>query len=316
MNIFKKFDLGGSSSVTFPKDMLSAIEEELNKHGFIIINSSAVNTTDIKSLFKLFKEFCKLPVEEKRMYCLNEGILRKNYDHNHIGYVEPLRTNVRNFMGSQDGLNDYWERLSTNKWVFNDDHETKKIFQNSKIGKELYEIMKYVYVQFEATSNIILSMFEQLLELPPLFFADNTSLANDALTVQRYPRSQDSLNNNGLGIHTDDSLFTFIMADSPGVYVEVSPNVWEEPTLSDGDILVNVGDLLSILTSGLYKSTPHKILLQEHERLACSFFKLLNHDYLLKPVGKFGHIENNNVKTYLEHTNDKWRTQRLEEFKV
>ncbi|KAJ9523573.1 hypothetical protein QJQ45_007254 [Haematococcus lacustris] len=63
----------------------------------------------------------------------------------------------------------------------------------------------------------------------------------------------------GVGEHTDYGLLTLLFQDTTGgLQVKNRANVWVEAPPLPATFIVNLGDMLEVMTAGLYRSTPHR----------------------------------------------------------
>ena len=62
-----------------------------------------------------------------------------------------------------------------------------------------------------------------------------------------------------------------------GLQVEVEKNVWIDARPIEGYFVVNIGEMLQIMTGGYYKATPHRVLsppssIENKARLSIPYF--------------------------------------------
>jgi isopenicillin N synthase-like dioxygenase len=77
----------------------------------------------------------------------------------------------------------------------------------------------------------------------------------------------------GVGEHTDYGLLTILKQDKTGGLEVKSKAGWVEAKPIPGAFVCNIGDMLDLITGGLYRSTPHRVNSPpEHDRLSFPFF--------------------------------------------
>ena len=77
----------------------------------------------------------------------------------------------------------------------------------------------------------------------------------------------------GVGEHTDYGLLTLLAQDDIGGLAVKTPHGWIEAPPIHGALVCNIGDMLDRLTSGAYRSTPHRVLnASGRSRLSFPFF--------------------------------------------
>ena len=108
----------------------------------------------------------------------------------------------------------------------------------------------------------------------------------DPLTLFRifhYPRSVGA--GWGVGEHTDYGLLTLLKQDDNGGLQVRSRSRWIEAVPVPGSFVCNIGDMLELLTGGLYKSTPHRVRSSpDSDRLSWPFFFDPSFDARLTPI--------------------------------
>ncbi len=101
------------------------------------------------------------------------------------------------------------------------------------------------------------------LGLPADYF--NTHFTNDPLTLFRifhYPSTEKKpadANLWGVGEHTDYGVLTILKQDSVGGLQIKSKGEWLEAPYIPNTFVCNIGDMLERMTSGYYRSTPHRV---------------------------------------------------------
>lgn len=92
------------------------------------------------------------------------------------------------------------------------------------------------------------------------------------------------------GAHTDYGMFTFLMTDhTPGLQVwrggaEQEDGSWQAVPPVEGAFIVNLGDMLQRWTNDVFKSTAHRVVIQEateEGRYSAPFFYEPNFDTLV-----------------------------------
>lgn len=94
-----------------------------------------------------------------------------------------------------------------------------------------------------------------------------------ALQLNSYPACPDPDRAMGLAAHTDSSLLTIIYQNSTsGLQVHKEGIGWVTVPPIKGGLVVQVGDLLHILSNGLYQSVLHRAVVNRtHHRLSVAY---------------------------------------------
>ncbi|KAL4303430.1 hypothetical protein GQ457_10G011580 [Hibiscus cannabinus] len=90
----------------------------------------------------------------------------------------------------------------------------------------------------------------------------------------------------GLAPHTDTSLITVVnQGNISGLQVYQDGAGWVPVELVEGALVVNVGDLMQIVTNGKFKYVLHRVVVNNTcHRLATSFFLLASSDAKISPL--------------------------------
>lgn len=90
----------------------------------------------------------------------------------------------------------------------------------------------------------------------------------------------------GVGEHTDYGILTILKQDDLGGLQVKSKSHWIEAPPVEGTFVCNIGDMLERMTSGLYKSTPHRVRspTKRQDRLSFPFFFDPNFHTEVKPI--------------------------------
>ena len=113
------------------------------------------------------------------------------------------------------------------------------------------------------------------LDLPEDFFLRSISKPLSRASFVYYPAQpkESTANRFGVGPHTDFGVLTVLSQDDVGgLELQDLDGKWVKAPPMDGSLVVNVGDLLSRWTDGIYRSTPHRVInSKSRERLSLVF---------------------------------------------
>ncbi|MGW0037817.1 isopenicillin N synthase family dioxygenase [Gordonia sp. NPDC003376] len=91
----------------------------------------------------------------------------------------------------------------------------------------------------------------------------------------------------GAGAHTDWGLITLLLQDEVGgLEVQNADGEWIRAPHIPGTFVVNLGDMVPVLTNGLYHSTMHRVLncSSARDRYSVPTFFDLDYEYVIEPV--------------------------------
>lgn len=108
------------------------------------------------------------------------------------------------------------------------------------------------------------------------------------LRLLHYPPSTDTLGI-GAGEHTDYGFITLIHQDAVGgLIIKTRDNAVLPILPEDGYLICLTGEALERITNGSWPATPHKVQSPgERSRYSTAFFFDPNHDYVMRPQGRF-----------------------------
>jgi len=105
------------------------------------------------------------------------------------------------------------------------------------------------------------------------------------LRLIHYPANLDeNSNQKGIGAHTDYECFTMLLPTAPGLEVLNGANEWIDVPLVEDAFVINIGDMLEVLTNGNFIATSHRVRKVEEERYAFPFFFACDYKTEIKPL--------------------------------
>jgi isopenicillin N synthase-like dioxygenase len=122
--------------------------------------------------------------------------------------------------------------------------------------------------------------FEHIVTCPP-----------SKLRLIHYPVDPSAEDAPGIGAHTDYECFTLLLADQPGLEVLNGEGRWIDapPVSIDGEELyvINVGDMLEIMTAGQFVATTHRVRKVREERYSFPLFFACDYATKIRPLPEF-----------------------------
>ncbi|KAL0562043.1 hypothetical protein IC582_002491 [Cucumis melo] len=97
--------------------------------------------------------------------------------------------------------------------------------------------------------------------------------SNQALRMNSYPVCPEPDESIGLPPHSDSSVLTVLYQTTKGLQVLIEGKGWVTVEPVKDALVVQVGDMLHILTNGLYSPSVHQAVVnQTHDRMSTAFF--------------------------------------------
>ncbi|MDP4650353.1 MAG: isopenicillin N synthase family oxygenase [Haliea sp.] len=88
----------------------------------------------------------------------------------------------------------------------------------------------------------------------------------------------------GLGAHTDYECFTILLPTAPGLEVMNGEGRWIDVPLVAGAFVINIGDMLEVLSNGEFVATSHRVRKVAEERYAFPMFCNVDYDVVIQPL--------------------------------
>lgn len=115
--------------------------------------------------------------------------------------------------------------------------------------------------------------FDQLLRHPP-----------SQLRMIHYPFDATAEDRPGIGAHTDYECFTLLFATAPGLQIVDKQGEWADVPLIEGTMIMNVGDMMEIMSNGRYVATRHRVRKVREERYSFPLFHACDYDHVVAPI--------------------------------
>lgn len=142
-----------------------------------------------------------------------------------------------------------------------------------------------------ALGRKLFSGFALTLGLPEDYFESMVSCPPAKLRLIHYPHDAEAEDRPGIGAHTDYECFTLLLSDKPGLEVLNEEGEWiDAPPVTEGDeeaLVINIGDMLEVLTAGQFVATSHRVRKVAEERYSFPLFFACDYHTLIKPLPQF-----------------------------
>lgn len=129
--------------------------------------------------------------------------------------------------------------------------------------------------------------FSLALGLPESHFDDMANFPPSKLRMIHYPYDGDAQDAPGIGAHTDYECFTILLADKPGLEVVNDLGAWIDAPPVDGAFVVNIGDMLEVMTAGIFTATAHRVRTVKEERYSFPLFYACDYHTQIAPLPQF-----------------------------
>jgi isopenicillin N synthase-like dioxygenase len=146
------------------------------------------------------------------------------------------------------------------------------------------DVQAYYQAVF-ALSQALFRGFALALGLPEDRFTRHIHTPPSQLRLVHYPYAADMpADRPGIGAHTDYECFTILLPTCDGLEVQNGAGEWIDAPVLPGAFVINIGDMMEVLSNGHYVATTHRVRKVSQERYAFPLFCALDSDTVIAPL--------------------------------
>ncbi|KAL8087833.1 hypothetical protein AgCh_037828 [Apium graveolens] len=269
-------DLSPLITATATKDVLvngrhvsrKVVKEEISKacreYGFFQIVNHGIPVDLMNSSLELAKTFFEYPEEEKIKCVAGPGVPKP------AGFSkQPLHSPDKN------------EYLS----IFQAGSPHNVLPPNPPQFKGVLEDM---FARYSNLAFLVQNIINECLELPPDFLKNYNNIRNSDFLVSLYYLPASDIGNSGKSEHEDGNVVTFVLQDDIGGLEVLHNGEWIPIPPAPGTLVVNVGDVIQVLSNNKFKSATHRVVRPKGTtRNSYAFFYNLDGDKWVEPLPQF-----------------------------
>lgn len=267
------------------REVVRELDKACRQIGFFYVKGHGIPIPLFNEVRDMSHKFFELPHEEKLKIKISTATGYRGYQE--VG--ENFTNGVRDMQEAIDCYREYKQGMygkmgkqmeGSNLWPSDPQHF--KLVMEEYIGlctKLSKTIMRGIALALTGTANAL-----------------EGDIAGDpfwSIRMNGYPGilNADGLNmtknNVGSGIHTDYGILTLLNQDENIEALQVKNRfgewIWAPPI--PGTFMCNIGDMLKILSNGLYESTPHQVInMTPNYRVSVVYFYEPNYDSTIQPL--------------------------------
>ncbi|MDM0114009.1 2-oxoglutarate and iron-dependent oxygenase domain-containing protein [Variovorax sp. J22R133] len=241
--------------------------------GFFYLTGHRVSECSIEALIERAKAYFAQPHEVKMRNYIGEST-------NHSGYVpegeERFSENVIDRKEAYDVGFDHESvegrrpLLGPNRWPempgFREDV--------SAYYKEVLALSKLLFRGFALALGVEEDRLVRHVNQPP-----------SQLRLIHYPFDEvPKGEGQGIGSHTDYECFTILLPTAPGLEVINGAGEWISVPVMPGAFVINIGDMLEVLSNGAFVATRHRVRKVPQERYSFPLFCACDYDTVIEPI--------------------------------
>lgn len=145
------------------------------------------------------------------------------------------------------------------------------------------DVLAY-YRHIRAVGHQLFRAFAIALGLEERYFDAHLVDPPSQLRLIHYPFDADAEDRPGIGAHTDYECFTLLFATAPGLQVVDKQGEWVDVPPIDGTMIMNISDMMEIMSNGRYVATKHRVKKVKEERYSFPLFFSCDYDHVVAPV--------------------------------
>src|ERR1700761_7509778 len=149
------------------------------------------------------------------------------------------------------------------------------------------EVVLTYYDRTFEVGRALLRGFALALGQDEMFFEPFVTRPPSQLRLIHYPYNADAVDVMGIGAHTDYECFTLLHATAAGLQALNGVGQWIDVPPVPGAFIVNIGDMMELLTNGEFIAASHRVRKVKEERYSFPLFFSLDYDTRVAPLENF-----------------------------
>ncbi|GFZ17550.1 hypothetical protein Acr_26g0008200 [Actinidia rufa] len=218
------------------------IDTACSKYGFFQVVNHGVPLELMARALELSKAFFEYPVEEKLKCSPTPGA--------------PVPTG---YLCKSEPLADKNEHL-----LMFSPESSFNVYPNNP--PEYKQVLEEIFPHFTKLGLVLEGIVNECLGLPPNFLKEyNHDRSWDFLMALRYFPAAETEAGIGKSAHEDGNCITFVFQDEVGGLEVPHDGQWIPVAPKPGVLIVNIGDVIQVLSNDRFKSATHRVVRPEEE---------------------------------------------------
>ena len=284
-------DIRSSTSAVDDPVIATLLNAALSQFGFCYISGHTIATEVTQNLLNSARKFHLLPIAKKKRLKINPY---------HRGYIESESSQtITSSIESAAQPNRSESFMVMRETLPSDPRFGSQLFGPNQWPDTLIpELKKHCTAYAEAMEKLSLELVQRLgvaLGLGPNALLELFNDPTYFLRLIKYPplNPNDSPAPFGSAPHTDHGFMTLVLQDdTAGLEVLSSNGRWMPVNPVPNTLVLNVADMLSIISNGRWKSTPPRVILGPQPRESTAFFFDPDFDAKINPLVEIRNSDN------------------------
>lgn len=262
-----------------------ALYASLSEHGFVRIAEHGISPDRLARAYQQLVDLFSLTSTQKQAYMVGRGGERA---YTAFGVERAADS-------EQPDLKEFWhigpELAADNRYA---NIYAPNIWPQELPGFEPF--FKEFYQQMLALANEILITLGEAMELPADYFPGLVDSGNSVLRLIHYPpvAGMNTHRQMRAAAHADINLLTLLVgASDAGLQLLDRSGRWCDVPSLDGEIIVDSGDMMALITGGVIPATVHRVINpdnQQQARYSMPFFVHPHSDAMLECLPQFSSL--------------------------
>ena len=258
-----------------------ALGKAAREVGFLYITGHGVEPTVVERLKQRTQQYFSQPKAEKMRHYIGQSS-------NHSGYVP-------------EGEEQFYSNKPDAKEAYDIGFDcTDPSYRRPMVGPNQWPTLPGFKEDVTAYYNAVLDVSHRLFEgfalalgLPEDRFTRHITRPPSQLRLVHYPYNPEIRTDSpGIGAHTDYECFTILLPTAPGLEVINGAGEWIDVPLVDNAFVINISDMLELLSNGAFLATAHRVRKVAEERYSFPMFCNMDYDTVIAPLPELVSAEN------------------------
>ena len=270
------------------KDLSAQLDIICRETGFLVLEGHGVSDAVIAAQWRVVSEFFSLPTEKKQKVAVP-------YTGYPYGWIGPNKEALAASKGKKTppDLKESFNGGPLNVPIGIVDTRAYDFCYQPTIWPDLdgfKDAWQTYYIEMEGLAKRVMAAFAEALALKASFFDPFIGNPISALRALNYPATSEVTEEGQqrAGAHTDYGSLTILLPQPGTAGLQINQKgLWVDVPALDGCLVINLGDLMELWTSGRWVSTLHRVVAKPNQgqRKSLAFFHQPDWEAKITPIG-------------------------------